>query len=200
MQSVLQINKWLFLIAVAVLALCIKHAYADQTNDQLMEKPSPFFGKLGSPRAELLSVPLIEREREFHPVISEAASRHQVDAALIKAIIMAESRFNPKAISECGAQGLMQLMPKTAEALGVEDSFDPEQNINGGVRYFGYLKAVFEGDIKLALAAYNAGMMKVRHYEGIPPYTATREYIRMVIKYYRLFQMREGENERGQKR
>ncbi len=199
MQSVPQINKWLFLITVIVLALS-KHAYADQTNGQLTKKPLSCFGKMGSPGSELLSVPLVEREREFHPAISEAASRHQIDAALIKAIIMAESRFNPKAISECGAQGLMQLMPKTAEALGVEDSFDPEQNINAGVRYFGNLKALFEGDIKLALAAYNAGIRKVKHYQGIPPYTATRAYIKMVINYYRLFQSREGENERGKKR
>lgn len=199
MQRALWMNKWLFLIAAIALAAS-KYAYAGQIKDQVPEKPLPRLAKFDSAVWESLSVRLIEREREFHPVISEAASRHQVDAALIKAIIMAESRFNPKAISKCGAQGLMQLMPKTAEALGVENSFDPEQNINAGVRYFGNLKALYNGDIKLALAAYNAGIMKVKHYEGIPPYTVTREYIRMVIGYYRLFQSHEGENGSGKKR
>jgi soluble lytic murein transglycosylase-like protein len=90
----------------------------------------------------------------------------------------------------------MQLMPRTAEALGVKDIFDPEQNINAGVKYFRTLKTMFKGDIELALAAYNAGMMKVQHYEGIPPYAATREYIKEVIKYYRLFQRLEDGNDR----
>jgi soluble lytic murein transglycosylase-like protein len=198
MQRVMRMNKCLFLGVMAVLALCIKDTYADQTKDRL--KSLSCAGELGKARSESLSVPVVEREREFHQAISEAASRHQVDAALIKAIIMAESRFNPKAISRCGAQGLMQLMPKTAEALGVEDTFDPEQNVDAGVRYFGNLKAMYKGDIELALAAYNAGIMKVKRYHGIPPYAATREYIKMVIGYYRLFQRHEGEKRHKKER
>jgi len=100
---------------------------------------------------------------------------------------MAESGYNPNAISNKGAKGLMQLMPSTAQALGVEDVFNPQQNISGGVRYFKKLVNRFDGDIKLALAAYNAGSKKVRHYQGIPPYKSTHYYIEKVFKYYKLY-------------
>jgi soluble lytic murein transglycosylase-like protein len=128
-----------------------------------------------------------KKERRFHPIILQAAGRHNIDPALVKAIIMAESGYNPNAISKKGAKGLMQLMPSTAEALGVEDAFNPEQNISGGVRYFKQLVNRFDGDVKLALAAYNAGSKKVRHYQGIPPYKSTHYYIEKVFKYYELY-------------
>jgi len=127
------------------------------------------------------------KEHLFHPFILQAASRHDIDPALVKAIIMAESGYNPNAISKRGAKGLMQLMPSTAEALGVEDVFNPEQNISGGVRYFKKLVNRFDGDIKLALAAYNAGSKIVRHYQGIPPYKSTHYYIEKVFKYYKQY-------------
>jgi len=127
---------------------------------------------------------LVKGEHLFHPIIVKVANEYEVDPALIKAIIMAESGYNPKAISKRGAVGLMQLMPGTAEALGVEDIFDPEHNINGGVMYFKRLTELFQGDIKLALAAYNAGIRKVKMYRGIPPFKATRYYIKKVFKYY----------------
>jgi soluble lytic murein transglycosylase-like protein len=128
-----------------------------------------------------------KKELLFHPIILQEASRHEVDPALVKAIIMAESGYNPNAISKKGAKGLMQLMPSTAQALGVEDAFNPEQNISGGVRYFKQLVNRFDGDVKLALAAYNAGSKKVRHYQGVPPYKATHYYIEKVFKYYELY-------------
>jgi soluble lytic murein transglycosylase-like protein len=103
---------------------------------------------------------------------------------MIKAIIMAESSFNPKAVSHKGAKGLMQLMPGTAEYLGVKDCFDPAHNIDGGVRYFKTLLDRFHYDIKLALAAYNAGSRNVRKYGGVPPFRATQSYIDKVLKYY----------------
>ena len=126
-------------------------------------------------------------ERVLHPIVIQAASRHQVDPALIKAIIMAESGYNIHAISKRGAKGLMQLMPATAHALGVEDAFNPKQNISGGVRYFKKLVTQFDGDVELALAAYNAGSRNVRHYQGIPPFKATRYYIKKVFKYYEIY-------------
>jgi soluble lytic murein transglycosylase-like protein len=116
------------------------------------------------------------------------AARHQVDAALVKAIIMAESSYNPKAVSRRGARGLMQLMPQTARAFGVEDSFNPLQNINGGVRYFKKLTTLFDGDIMLALAAYNAGVTRVKRYNGIPPCEETRSYVNLVLTYYGYYQ------------
>lgn len=133
------------------------------------------------------SAPGKEKERVFHPLILKAANRYQVDLALIKAIIMAESNYNPKAVSKRGAKGLMQLMPKTAEALGVGDSFDPEHNINAGVRHFKNLLDQFDGDVKLALAAYNAGSRKVRKYRGVPPFRATRRYIKKVFEYHQYY-------------
>jgi hypothetical protein len=126
-------------------------------------------------------------ERLLHPIVIQTASRHRVDPALVKAIIMAESGYNARAISKRGAKGLMQLMPATARALGVEDAFNPKQNISGGVRYFKQLVTQFDGDIKLALAAYNAGSRNVRHYQGIPPFKATRYYIKKVFKYYEIY-------------
>lgn len=124
------------------------------------------------------------KDKRFNPIIIEVAGRYEMDPALIKAIIMAESGYNPKAVSKRGAKGLMQLMPITAKSLGVEDIFDPVHNINAGVVYFKKLLNQFEGDVKLALAAYNAGSKKVRKYKGIPPFKATRIYIRKVFKYY----------------
>jgi soluble lytic murein transglycosylase-like protein len=106
-----------------------------------------------------------------------------VDYALVKAVIKAESNFDPLAISRAGAEGLMQLMPATAEALGVNDSFEPEDNIHGGVRYLRYLLDLFEGDLHLSLAAYNAGENAVFRHNGIPPYRKTQIFIRRVLRY-----------------
>jgi soluble lytic murein transglycosylase-like protein len=98
-----------------------------------------------------------------------------------------ESRYNPRAVSHRGAQGLMQLMPTTARWLGVKDSFNPQANIDAGVRYFRRLLDRFNGDVKLALAAYNAGSRYVRKYNGIPPFKSTHEYIKKVLEYHRHF-------------
>jgi hypothetical protein len=127
-------------------------------------------------------------EPPFHKLIMRASQAYEVDSALIRAIIMAESSNNPRALSRRGAQGLMQLMPTTAKSLGVNDAFDPAMNIDGGVRYFRQLLDRFNGDVKLALAAYNAGSRYVRKYGGVPPFKATRIYIKKVLKYRRLYQ------------
>ena len=128
-----------------------------------------------------------QAESLYRPIIMRVAHRHQVDPAMVKAIIMAESSFNPKAISSRGAIGLMQLMPNTAKSLGVIDAFDPENNINAGVLYYKRLLKEFRGDVKLALAAYNAGSRKVKEYKGIPPFKTTQTYIRKVFEYYRYY-------------
>lgn len=125
----------------------------------------------------------------FHGIIIQAAGRYEVDPHLIRAIILAESGYNPKAKSKKGARGLMQLMPSTAKSLGVEDIYDPEENIDGGVRYFKSLLDRFDGDVQLALAAYNAGSRHVRNYEGIPPFKATQRYIKKVLKFHKKFKM-----------
>jgi soluble lytic murein transglycosylase-like protein len=128
-------------------------------------------------------------ENRYQSLILEAACRYEVEPEIIKAIIMAESGFNPKAVSKVGARGLMQLMPRTARSLGVEDSFKPAHNIDGGVRYFKHLLDKYDGEIKLALAAYNAGSSNVRKYGGIPPFKATQFYINKVLKFYEAYRM-----------
>ena len=154
---------------------------------------------IGRKKAERVLHPLARKkaERVLHPIVIQAAIRHQIDPALIKAIIMAESGYNTRAISKKGAKGLMQLMPATAQALGVEDVFNPKQNINGGVRYFKQLVNQFGGDVELALAAYNAGSRNVRHYQGIPPFKATRYYIKKVFEYYEIYKNQMAYNEKG---
>ena len=121
---------------------------------------------------------------EYDPAIRKAAERYNVDHALVKAVIKAESNFNSKAVSRAGARGLMQLMPGTARALGVNDSFQPEDNIQGGVRYLRYLLDLFEGNLHLALAGYNAGQNAVFRHNDIPPYPETRTYIQRVLRYF----------------
>ena len=129
------------------------------------------------------------REKIYNTIINDAAKTHGIDAALIKAIIMAESSYNQKAISKRGAIGLMQLMPATANALGVEDIYDPAHNVNGGAKYIKLLLDRFNGNLELAIAAYNAGSTKVRQYNGIPPYRATKKYVKKVFEYYWRYQL-----------
>lgn len=124
----------------------------------------------------------------FDRYIMRAADAYQVDPTLIKAVIMAESSYNPRAVSDRGAKGLMQLMPVTAKSLGVAEPFDPALNIDGGVRYLRRLLDRFEGKVDLALAAYNAGSRYVRKYDGVPPFRATRLYIKKVLELQKKYQ------------
>ena len=117
---------------------------------------------------------------EFADAIAEASSLYNVNPAFVRAVIHAESAFNPLARSSKGAMGLMQLMPGTAKDMGVSDSSDPNQNIRGGVKYLANLLKIFEGDVSLATAAYNAGPGAVTRYKGIPPYEETRTYVKRV--------------------
>jgi soluble lytic murein transglycosylase-like protein len=120
-------------------------------------------------------------------LIHEAAGRHDVDSDLIRAIIMVESQFNPRAKSKRGAKGLMQLMPVTAEGLDVVDLLNPHENVHAGTRYIKILLDRFDGNLKLALAAYNAGPQSVIRYDGVPPYKETRLFIAKVFDYYAAF-------------
>jgi len=130
------------------------------------------------------SLGIDEKICQYYEIIVSAATRHEVEPSLVMAIIHTESRYNPKAISPKGAQGLMQLMPRTAESLGVEDAFDPEQNIDAGVRYFKKMLKKVKGDRELAIAAYNAGLRNVQQYGGIPPFPETLDYVRKVQSWY----------------
>lgn len=118
---------------------------------------------------------------KYEDIIAKMSEKYNVDANLIKGVIKAESGFNPKAQSPVGARGLMQLMPATAKGLGVTDIFDPVQNIEGGTKYLRRMLDKFDGDTKLALAAYNAGPGAVDKYNGVPPYKETQQYVKRIL-------------------
>jgi Transglycosylase SLT domain len=151
-------------------------------------------GEVGVPVAQLVGVVPDEVIEEIGPGISQvdlrvlasaAARRHGLDPALVLAVIQVESGFRPDAISPKGAQGLMQLMPGTAQALGVADPLDPGQNLDGGARHLGALVSRYDGDLTRALAAYNAGEGAVARHRGVPPYQETRRYVKNVLARYR---------------
>jgi soluble lytic murein transglycosylase-like protein len=136
----------------------------------------------------------LERDHVTAPIsrydsyIAQAALLYQIPESLVRAVIMVESGFNPRATSKADARGLMQLMPSTASRMLVDDIFDPRQNIFGGVRYLRVLANLFNGDLFLTLAAYNAGEGAVVKFGGIPPYPETQAYVARVVTYYRHYQ------------
>jgi hypothetical protein len=121
---------------------------------------------------------------QYAELINGIAAGHGVDPALVRAIILAESNFDQHAVSRKGARGLMQLMPDTAGRYAVGDTFNPAENIRGGVQYLRFLQDLFPGQLHLAVAAYNAGENAVLRYNGIPPYPETREYVARVLRFY----------------
>jgi soluble lytic murein transglycosylase-like protein len=122
----------------------------------------------------------VPKSNQFDPIIEKYANHYSLDPTLIKSIIATESGFNPKAVSPKGARGLMQLMPATAQSLGVSNSFDPEDNIRGGVKHFRTLMDNFNNDLKLSLAAYNAGKNRVQRLGRIPEIKETRDYVKSI--------------------
>lgn len=133
------------------------------------------------------SVSYIKDSNQYDSLISELSRKYQVDFALIKAMIRAESGFNPFAVSRKGAKGLMQLMPDTASRMNVSNIFNPRENIDGGVRYFKYLLSLFNNDLRLSLAAYNAGENVVAELRSIPPYRETVDYVKKVLSFYQSY-------------
>ncbi len=128
-----------------------------------------------------------ERFTRYGDVIHEAASLYQIPEELVRAVIKVESDYDPRAISRMGAQGLMQLMPETAQRMQVRDIMDPRENILGGVRYLRVLANMFNGDLELTIAGYNAGEHAVVRHGGIPPYDETEDYVVKVLTYYRRY-------------
>jgi soluble lytic murein transglycosylase-like protein len=123
---------------------------------------------------------------QYDRVISEASKRHGVSFSLLKALIKAESDFNPRAVSSAGAQGLMQLMPENIKSLNIKNPFDPRENIMGGAQYLKQLIMRFSGKLPLAIAAYNAGPGVVEQYQRVPPFRETENFVQQVMKYYAL--------------
>ena len=139
------------------------------------------------PRMDLAQLSMQTGANTLNRYIHTAAVNHRVDPLLIKAVIKAESNFDPNAVSTKGAQGLMQLMPGTARDLSVNDPFDPLQNINGGTRYLRYLLDNYKGNVELSLAAYNAGPANVTPDRGIPTFPETQAYVSKVLANYRAY-------------
>lgn len=131
----------------------------------------------------------LARKAGYDQVVDEVSRTYGLESALLHAVISVESRYNPKAVSRAGATGLMQLMPQTAKRYGVTDAFDPQQNLAGGARYLRDLLRMFNNDLSLALAAYNAGEHAViRHGNRIPPYRETLNYVPQVLGFYQRYQ------------
>ncbi|MBR6014775.1 MAG: lytic transglycosylase domain-containing protein [Firmicutes bacterium] len=133
--------------------------------------------------ADIVSKSTTSKEYDLDAIFEKAAATYDVPVKLLKAMAKAESNFNVNAVSSCGAQGIMQLMPATSAALGVTDPFDPEQNIMGGAKYISDKIKKYDGDIKLALAAYQAGSGNVAKYGGVPPFKSTQTYIKNIYNY-----------------
>tara|TARA_B110000238_G_C16097045_1_gene426583 strand:- start:453 stop:1001 length:549 start_codon:yes stop_codon:yes gene_type:complete len=143
---------------------------------------------IGRPTASVSCASSISsRAKDHAPIIQQYSDLYGVNEQLIKAIITVESCFDRYAVSSVGAKGLMQLMPQTAKLMGVHNVFNAKDNIRGGTRYFRKMLELFEFDIELALAAYNAGPGAVKKYDGIPPYRETQGYVKKVLKHYNNF-------------
>ena len=149
-----------------------------------VEKPTEDFQKILDTKIENKKSPNAVPKSEINELISKYADKNGLDADFVRAVINQESGFNPNATSKCGAMGLMQLMPGTAEGLGVKNAYDPEQNIEGGTKYLKGLMDRFDNNKSLALAAYNAGPNAVKKYGGIPPYQETQNYVKNVLSRY----------------
>lgn len=161
--------------------------FTDSPQASGFKKVRSYSGRFRKVRRNLGPVASYDR---FSPTVHAIAEQFGLDPALVLAVIKAESDFDPYAVSSKGAMGLMQLMPETAYRMGVGDILDPRENIAGGSRYLKLLLGMFDGDLDLSLAAYNAGENAVARYGDIPPYEETQTYVRRVQHFYRLFRTR----------
>ncbi|MFH0799532.1 MAG: lytic transglycosylase domain-containing protein [Pseudomonadota bacterium] len=146
-----------------------------------------YYGRHMEPRAAMADIPDIPCNVRYGDAIAAAARSYGVQPALIAAVIQAESNFNPKAVSNAGARGLMQIVPSTQRHLRLGNAYDPRQNINAGSKYLRELIDTFDGNMVMAIAAYNAGPGAVAQHDGVPPYKETRSYVKKVLAYYSYF-------------
>jgi len=172
----------------------IVESYSVEGSQALMVLPGN--GKIGVPAklvsahypgyvpAHYDSVEGFPEDLPYRKLIAKYCAKYKMDWKIVVAVIRVESNFNPKAVSSRGAQGLMQLMPSTQKEMGVKKPFDPEENIRGGVHYLRKLLDTFQGDLELTLAAYNAGVSRVKSLHAIPPYPETQAYVARIISLY----------------
>lgn len=167
-----------FCLQFGVLSLCIIQAAwgASLASGVTTEvRPDPHTGKL-------VRVVVVHNPAALRAAVDQVAVANAVPPELVQSLIRTESNYNPNAVSPKGARGLMQLVPSTARRFGVEDAFNPLQNLQGGTKYLKYLLSLYHGDYTLALAAYNAGEQSVARYKGVPPYPETQKYVVQVGK------------------
>lgn len=191
--KIISILPAILFVLTFVLIACIVPSYADIYKYEDEEGVLHITNVPSNPKAKYVMIVkekrvLIQKGldvRQYDKLITQAAGKFNLDAALLKAVIKAESNFNHKAVSRAGAKGLMQLMPQTASALNVDDVFHPGDNIEGGARYLRYLLNLYNGNLTLALAAYNAGEGAVAKYnQSVPPYPETQNYVKRVLALY----------------
>jgi soluble lytic murein transglycosylase-like protein len=184
------ILTFLAYFGVVLLPLCAGADIAEHVDGQgvvsLTSRASRSRSVAGSSNAERARV--VASDNHYDAYVSQAAALYQIPEDLVRAVIMVESGYNPRAVSKADARGLMQLVPSTASRMLVDDVFDPRQNIFGGVRYLRVLANLFNGDLFLTLAAYNAGEGAVAKFGGIPPYPETQSYVARVVAFYRQYQ------------
>jgi membrane-bound lytic murein transglycosylase MltF len=152
--------------------------YTNSANDTYVDVPTEEIQEIQPEE----SAPAAVLPQQVPDVVNSASSRYHLDPDLVNSVIRAESGFNPKALSPKGAQGLMQLMPQTATNLGVANAYDPRANVDGGARYLRELLERYDFDLVKALAAYNAGPLRVEQYHGVPPYRETQAYVSRIVR------------------
>ena len=150
-------------------------------------KPKPVFILSHKPPTVHARYYNLAAKGKISPMIQSLAQKHEMDPYLVEAVVKAESDYDPMAISRVGAQGLMQIMPKTGLGLGLQNPFDPQENLDAGIRHLKNLMGKYSNNMDLALAAYNAGEMSIAKYKGVPPYPETLDYIQKIKKYYSQF-------------
>jgi soluble lytic murein transglycosylase-like protein len=181
-----------FLISLSFLVILFAAAHAtgeiqvrvDEKGRKIFFNPAPKVIKSKFKMTAGAPLTYSKKAGDYTPMIEKVCAKYSVDPELVKAVIQAESAYNSNAVSHAGAIGLMQLMPATAARFGVKEIFDPNENIHGGVQYLKFLLQLFNGDLPLAVAAYNAGEGAVQRFQGIPRYTETQNYVRKVLTLY----------------
>lgn len=175
-------------LPVVPMDLPVKFAPASADRSRAMAALSPSVDLLGQLTDSGSKAPLFHRSlSKYDDIITETARKYQVSPLLVKSIIQAESSFNPLAVSDRGAVGLMQVMPSTARAMGINELTDPQNNITAGVRYLKNLLVLFDDDERLAIAAYNCGPEAMKRWGNAPPYPETQNFIRRVMNYYNFY-------------